>query len=46
MHENVQSRNLGGPISSSNGRRIRSSQQGCADEGWEVRLLHSTEEAG
>ena len=46
MYENVQPRNLGGPVPSRDGRCTRNSLQGCADEGQEVRLFHSTEEAG
>jgi hypothetical protein len=46
MHEMVRSRNLGGPIFSPGGRRTRNSRQVCADRRWEVRSLHSTEEAG
>ena len=44
MYENTQSRNLGGPIRSVQGRNIRSRLQEYFDGEWEVRWLHSTEE--
>lgn len=45
MYENTQSRNLGGPIYSCKGKYIRNRLQEYIENKWEVRWLHSTEEA-
>ena len=44
MYENIQSRNLGGPMCSGNGNYYQSRLQGSSDGIWEVRWSHSTEE--